>query len=114
MHDFPMADGSQIEMVLERDGRDVEKLNDFVGTLTEKAEMLAEMKEKFEGMEMENERLRREAENYVDPSILNELDGLRKELENRERLVADLQNAIGEKTSEVDGMRGQLSEAEAR
>ncbi|GMH76173.1 hypothetical protein TL16_g06995 [Triparma laevis f. inornata] len=114
LHDFPMADGSQIEMVLERDGRDVEKLNDFVGTLTEKAEMLAEMKEKFEGMEMENERLRREAENYVDPSILNELDGLRKELENRERLVADLQNAIGEKTSEVDGMRGQLSEAEAR
>ncbi|GMH82858.1 hypothetical protein TrVE_jg2145 [Triparma verrucosa] len=114
LHDFPTADGSQISMVLDRDGKDVEKLNDFMATLTDRSEMLAELKEKFEEQAMDNERLRREAENYVDPSILNELDGLRKELSNRERLVSDLQNAIGEKAAEVDGMRGRLTEAEAR
>ena len=114
LKDFATADEEQIQKILEQDSSHVDTLNEVVADLKKKSDMLEELRRRFDEAQDENERLQKLTKDYVDPSVLNELDGMRKELSNRERLVADLQNSISEKKAEVDDMNSRLGEAEQR
>ena len=101
LDDFNAAKEHEIFEALDRDHSHIEQLNGIIDFLERSQSELEAMSSKAKSLEDENKSLRDAAKDYVDPSIMNELEELRREVEKREKLVSDLQLVIGDKEAEL-------------
>jgi chromosome segregation ATPase len=112
LHNFHEAEDEDVHAALDQDHDHIEKLHTLFEQLDERNKEIEKLQADLERERVDNEEMKRQAENTIDPSVLNELESLRGEVASRDDKLAALKRAIRDKEEEVERMGGEKGELE--